>query len=136
MDRLAEENGVNSCLQMSPNDYRYRVYERIIFTMICGKLCGSMVCLRETRMKSTFAASARIICPQVRLQNQRRCAFKSRPLQSWSGATPPSLYPMRNAISQRSAVGAVTALQRPRNADEFDLQFIGSGARHGITVPS
>ena len=43
---------------------------------------------------------------------------------------------MRNAIGQRPAIGPVTALQRSRNTDEFDLQFVAAGANHRIAMPA
>jgi hypothetical protein len=69
-------------------------------------------------------------------QNQRERAFKRRPLQSWSGATSPLFYSMRNPVGQRSAIGAVATFQRPRDTNEFDLQFVSRGARHRIAVPA
>src|SRR5262245_33315511 len=37
MHRQAEENPVNFCLQMSPNDYRQRVYDRIFLVWVLWK---------------------------------------------------------------------------------------------------
>src|SRR5687767_12185404 len=45
--RQPEENRVNICLQMSPNDYKWRSYELIIFMMSCGNRCGSMAHLQR-----------------------------------------------------------------------------------------
>src|SRR5262245_38586989 len=59
-----------------------------------------------------------------------------RPLQSWSGATSPLLYSMRNPVSQRSAVGAVATFQRPRDTNEFDLEFVRRGGAHRLAVPA
>jgi hypothetical protein len=41
---------------------------------------------------------------------------------------------MPNPVGQRSAVGAVATFQRPRDTNEFNLQFVSRGARHGIAV--
>lgn len=39
MGRQAEENCVNFCLHMSPNDYIQRLYEKTFLEGTCGKLC-------------------------------------------------------------------------------------------------
>src|ERR1043165_8799966 len=41
MGGQAEEKPVNICLQMSPNDYRQRLYERLFLEGACGKFCYS-----------------------------------------------------------------------------------------------
>src|SRR5258705_11795817 len=66
--------------------------------------------------------------------NQRQRAFKRCTLQTWSDSTPPALHSVCDPIHEQSAIGALASLQRSRDADKFNFQFMSPGFHNRIAM--
>src|SRR5580700_10065785 len=70
------------------------------------------------------------------LDRKLRIALNNLRLQPGCFSFAPETSPMSAAIKQRASIGAVTALNRPRDTYKLSFQSIAGDANHGIPVAS